>query len=251
MSLELAAAALRRARRVAVLTGAGISAESGLATFRGPQDGLWSRFRAEALATPEAFAADPALVWAWYAWRRALVARARPNAGHLALVRLADLVPDFALVTQNVDGLHQAAGSRDVIALHGEIMVDRCSGCGRERAAEVRPELAEAPVERLEPPRCDRCGAYRRPAVVWFGEPLPGAALERALAAAAAAEVFLVVGTSGVVYPAASLAPLARDGGAQVVTINPEPAGTDVGLHLPGRSGDVLPALLSRAFGVE
>lgn len=244
MSLEMAAASLRRAQRVAVLTGAGISAESGLPTFRGPQGGLWSRFRPEALATPEAFAREPELVWAWYAWRRALVARARPNPGHLALVELAALVPELTLVTQNVDGLHQAAGSHDVIALHGSLMVDRCSGCGRESRAEVDPALAEAPVERLDPPRCAGCGRRLRPAVVWFGEPLPAGAMERATAACSAAEVLLVVGTSGVVYPAASLAPLALRAGAQVVVINTEPAPDDVGIQLTGPSGEVLPRLV-------
>src|SRR5690606_6137591 len=176
--------------------------------------------------------------------RRALVARARPNPGHLALAELAALVPELTLITQNVDGLHQTAGSRDVIALHGKIMVDRCSGCGRESPAEPDPALAEAPVERLEPPRCVRCAERLRPAVVWFGEPLPEGAMERAMAACAAAEVLLVIGTSGVVYPAASLAPLALRAGAQVVVINTDPVDGDVGLQLTGRSGEVLPRLV-------
>lgn len=244
----MAAARLRGAERVVALTGAGISADSGLPTFRGTQSGLWSRFRPESLATPEAFARDPALVWAWYGWRRALVARSRPNAGHQALVELEGRVPHFTLVTQNVDGLHVAAGSRSVIHLHGEIMVDRCTGCGRETAARVRPELADAPVERLEPERCGACGGRLRPGVVWFGESLPAGAMERAAAAASAAQVLLVVGTSGVVYPAASLAPLAQRAGASVIVINPEPAAGDVALQLTGSASLLLPALLRSAY---
>lgn len=249
MSLEEATIVLRTARAVAVLTGAGISADSGLPTFRGTQGGLWARFRPESLATPEAFARDPALVWAWYQWRRALVARARPNPAHLALVALERAVPDFTLVTQNVDGLHRQAGSERVIALHGELMRDRCSGCGRETDAAVDPGLADAPHERIEPPRCSECGARLRPAVVWFGEALPAGAMERAAEAAAAADVLLVVGTSGVVYPAASLVPLAQRAGARVIVINPERSEGDVALQLTGRAADLLPPLVHGACG--
>ncbi|NJD11806.1 MAG: NAD-dependent deacylase [Gemmatimonadetes bacterium] len=239
---------MRRARRVAVLTGAGISADSGLPTFRGAQHALWSRFRPESLATPEAFAHDPALVWAWYQWRRALVARARPNPGHTALVELEAAVPVCTLITQNVDGLHRAAGSRNIIALHGELLRDRCTGCGRESPCTIVASLADAPCERLEPDRCPACGARLRPAVVWFGEPLPEGAMAAASAAVRACEVLLVVGTSGVVYPAASLAPLARTAGARVVVVNPEPAPDDVARQLTGSAADILPALVRRAF---
>lgn len=249
MSLEQATIVLRAARAVAVLTGAGISADSGLPTFRGARGGLWERFRPESLATPEAFARDPALVWAWYQWRRALAARAQPNPAHFALVTLERAIPAFTLVTQNVDGLHRRAGSERVIALHGELMRDRCSGCGRESAATVAPELADAPRERIDPPRCADCGAPLRPAVVWFGEALPDGAMERAAEAAALAEVLLVVGTSQVVYPAASLVPLARRAGARVIVVNPEQSPGDVDLQLTGRAADLLPPLVHGAFG--
>jgi len=240
---------LRAAGRLAVLTGAGISAESGLPTFRGAQHALWSRFRPEALATPEAFARDPALVWAWYQWRRALVARARPNAGHDALVAIEQAVPAFTLITQNVDGLHQAAGSRQVIALHGDLMTDRCTRCGREYRCTVDPPLADAPVERVAPPACPACGSPLRPAVVWFGESLPAGAMEAAAAAVSASDLLLVIGTSGVVYPAASLAPLAHAAGARVVVINPDPPEDDVAHHLRGPAAEILPALVHGAFG--
>ena len=235
-------ATLRNARHVAVLTGAGVSAESGIPTFRDAQTGLWARFRAEDLATPEAFERDPKLVWDWYAWRREIVAKAAPNAGHAALARLAGLVPRLTLVTQNVDGLHQQAGSRDVIELHGNI---HRSKCARENLVIDSWQDAQD-----SPPRCPRCGALLRPDVVWFGEMLPAAALEQAEAAAHSCDVFLSVGTSAAVYPAAHLPLTARDAGATVVEVNKDPTRISgaVTYSLRGASGEILPRLFAVAW---
>jgi NAD-dependent protein deacetylase/lipoamidase len=212
--------ALQDAESVAILTGAGISAESGVPTFRGT-GGLWRNYSPEQLATPEAFERDPALVWKWYDWRRGLIHEARPNAGHVALAELerrltkdGRLPEAFSLITQNVDGLHDRAGSRHILKLHGDIWLLRCVGCGREEINEQVP-LAELP------PRCS-CGALLRPGVVWFGEALPPEVWEQAEQAAQHAKVFMVIGTSGVVYPAAGLVETARRSGAKVVLINPE-----------------------------
>src|SRR5918996_5828979 len=231
-----AVARLRAARRVLALTGAGVSAESGVPTFRGPE-GLWREFRPEDLATPEAFARDPKLVWEWYAWRRERVGACRPNAAHRALAALDGAAPEFLLATQNVDGLHALAGSRRMVELHGSLWRVRCTGCGRvtdDRKA--FPEL---------PPRCD-CGSLLRPDVVWFGEPLPVTALERAFGAAREADVVLVVGTSSLVHPAAALPHTARSAGAFVIEVNPEPtplsAHADVSLR--GPAALLLPALI-------
>jgi NAD-dependent deacetylase len=227
---------LASARAVAVLTGAGISAESGVPTFRGP-GGLWRSHRPEDLATPEAFARDPRLVWEWYDWRRGRIAAAEPNPGHQALVRLEDRAGSFTLVTQNVDGLHERAGSRSVIRLHGSIWSVRCTGCGAERE-DRRVPLPEVP------PRCE-CGGLLRPGVVWFGESLPPGAMERAAAAATGADVLLVVGTSAVVYPAAGIVPLALASGTRVVEVNPEPAATDRRvLVVRGKAGEALPRIV-------
>ena len=177
-----------------MLTGAGVSAESGVPTFRGA-NGLWKQYRAEDLATPQAFARDPKLVWEWYDWRRGLIAAARPNAGHYALAELQDRVPRFTLITQNVDDLHDDAGSRDVLKLHGSIWVQRCTQCGKEKTDRTTP-LPEIP------PKC-ACGALLRPGIVWFGEMLPQDVWQHAEWAAEHAEIFLVIGTSALVYPAA------------------------------------------------
>mgnify|MGYP001056533901 CR=1 FL=1 len=230
---------LRAARHIAALTGAGISAESGLPTFRDPQTGLWARYRPQELATPEAFARDPALVWRWYEWRRSLVAAAEPNAAHRALVRIETLAPRFTLITQNVDGLHERAGSRNVIELHGRIQRTKCSREGR---------LVETwDDDGTVPPRCPSCNAPLRPDVVWFGEMLPPGVLERAADAVSECDALLVIGTSGVVYPAAGLVPLARRAGAAIVVVNtaaPEtPPGRDE-WHLTGPAAKVLPALV-------
>ena len=200
--------------RVVALTGAGISAESGVPTFRGP-GGLWERYRPEELATPEAFARDPKRVWAWYAWRRERIARAEPNPAHQTLAEVEAALPGFLLITQNVDGLHQRAGSRRVIELHGNLWRVRCTREGRTW------EDGRVPLPEI-PPRCPACGALLRPDVVWFGEPLPSAAWSQALEAARQAEIFLVIGTSGTVEPAASLPRLARSHGARIIEFNLE-----------------------------
>lgn len=231
-------ARLARAKRVAVLTGAGISAESGIPTFRDALTGLWARYDPLQLATPEGFARDPKLVWEWYAERRKRIAEVRPNPGHLALAALASRFPQFTLVTQNVDGLHQRAGSRAVIELHGNIGRVKCS-----RELTVVGEFAEDE----SPPRC-KCGAFLRPDVVWFGELLPEQAMEQADEVARDCEVFFSIGTSAEVYPAAELPMTARAAGAAVVEINPEetPLTRHAHFALHGPAGVVLPQLLAR-----
>jgi NAD-dependent deacetylase len=238
--IELARA-LRGARFVAALTGAGVSAESGLATFRDAQTGLWARFDPRELATPGAFARNPKLVWDWYAERRERVAAAQPNAGHVALAELEQRVPEFVLVTQNVDGLHQRAGSRKLVELHGNIGRVKCS---REGTIVERWNANEGEV-----PRCAACGAFLRPDVVWFEEMLPGAALEAADDAARRCDVLLVIGTSAEVYPAAGLPLTARQHGAVLVEINPNPTELSAlaDYVLRGLSGVVLPRLVAAA----
>jgi NAD-dependent deacetylase len=236
---------LRRARHVAVLTGAGVSAESGLPTFRDALTGHWAKHRPEDLATPEAFERNPALVWEWYRMRRDGALRAEPNPAHLALARLEDLAPRVTLITQNVDGLHRRASSRAVIELHGNITRVRCSREG------TRAESWLEPPSGSPPPRCSRCGAYLRPDVVWFGEPLPQDALHRAWAAAQDCDVFLTVGTSNLVEPAASLPWLAADHGATVVVVNTAMEGQRQGVgihHLTGAAGQLLPRLIEAAW---
>ena len=229
--------ALRNSSRTVVLTGSGISAESGVPTFREAQTGLWERFDPQELATPEAFERDPGLVWDWYAWRRELVAQAAPNPGHLALVAMQDLGPNFALVTQNVDGLHQRAGSRGVIELHGNILRTRCA------AEDIEVDEYE---ESGSPPVCPSCGAPLRPDVVWFGEMLPPGALDAASEAARGADLFLSIGTSSLVYPAAALPYEALEGGATLVEVNPKqtPLTPHADFVLPGPAGDVLLRLI-------
>jgi NAD-dependent deacetylase len=205
---------LKSSQRVAVLTGAGISAESGVPTFREAQSGLWSRFESTELATPEAFKRDPKLVWEWYTWRRQLIAQAELNPGHYALVEMEDFYPEFTLITQNVDGLHRLAGSRTIIELHGDISRTRCS--------QEDQLISEWPESNEIPPRCPRCGSFLRPDVVWFGESLPPEALEAAIQAVKSCQVFLSVGTSTLVEPAASLPFLALRIGATVIEINPQ-----------------------------
>ncbi len=227
---------LRSARHICVLTGAGISAESGVPTFREAQQGLWEQFDPLKLATPEAFLADPDLVWRWYRWRRELVARVEPNAGHLALARLARRVPRMTLVTQNVDGLHQRAGSPDVIEFHGNLFADRCFVEGTTVDVDASDEA----------PRCPGCGGHVRPGVVWFGEAIPETALDRSFAAAADCDVFLSIGTSSLVYPAAGLAEIAREAGATTVEINPEPTeqARSLSFAIAAEAGSALPELV-------
>lgn len=219
--------------KAAVLSGAGISAASGIPTFRGAQDSLWSRYRPEDLATPEAFARDPELVWRWYDWRRGLIAGSQSNAAHRALVAL-ETVTSVTVITQNVDGYHQQAGSTTVLEYHGSIWNLRCTGCGRT-AEDRRVPL---PI----PPRCEACRALLRPGVVWFGEMIDPQVMRGAERAASDCDVFLVVGTAGAVYPAAGLVQVARSAGAVVVEFNLEPGGVThlVDLFVPGSAADTL-----------
>lgn len=242
--------ALRRARRIVAFTGAGMSAESGIPTFRDRGTGLWARFDPHALATPEAFTRDPQTVWAWYEWRRKQVARAQPNAGHEALARLARAphIERLDVVTQNVDNLHERAGSPSVLHLHGSIFAPRCFDCA---AAFTLPPDADAgepdePVARIAPPRCPRCGGPIRPGVVWFGEMLPEQAWRGALELAADADLMLVVGTSGLVQPAASLPAATRAQGGVVAVINPDPQarGQAPDLYWPETAAIGLPTLV-------
>jgi NAD-dependent deacetylase len=234
--LEELGAKLRGATSVFVLTGSGISAESGLPTFRGA-GGLWRTHRVEELASPEGFARDPRLVWTWYNERKAAHGRALPNAGHLALAKLEDVIGDFTLATQNVDSLHLRAGSRNVLELHGNLREARCARCGARRALEDDG----LPLDQID----HECGGRYRPDIVWFGEPLPAAAWREAEAAAARAEVTLVIGTSAVVYPAAALATHYNDR-AYVAEINPEATAISdrVDCTVRGTAANLLPRIL-------
>ncbi|MGD8598743.1 MAG: NAD-dependent deacylase [Anaerolineae bacterium] len=221
---------LHQARSLAVLTGAGISAESGVPTFRG-EGGLWRNYRAEDLATPGAFRRDPELVWEWYDWRRGLIGACQPNPAHDVLTEMEAHLDDFTLITQNVDGLHRLAGSRNVVELHGNIWGLRCThGC------QAHWQDRTVPLAKI-PPHCPHCGALARPDVVWFGESLPTNALDAAYAAAQRCDVMLVVGTSAVVHPAASLPVVALQRGAHVIEINPQPTplseAVDTSIHQP------------------
>ena len=233
---------LRGTARLAALTGAGISQESGLRTFRDAQTGLWAQYKPEDLASPEAFRRDPKLIWDWYAWRREAVKGVRPNAGHYALVDIEACLPEFSLITQNVDGLHRMAGSRNVLELHGNIQRVRCADCY------IFTETWGDDTESV--PQCSVCGGLLRPDVVWFGEALPRDQLEAAVEAARTCEVFFSIGTSGVVQPAASLAHAARNRGAVVVEINAEPTPlthkANYAFH--GKSGELLPELVKAVW---
>lgn len=234
--INLARTLVRCAQRIAALTGAGISAESGVPTFRGAT-GLWKQFRPEELATPHAFRRDPRLVWEWYDWRRSMIAQVKPNPGHNALAALERRANAFTLITQNVDGLHQQAGSENVLEVHGNIWQLRCTACRREWMDRTAP----LPL----PPYCG-CGAIARPAVVWFGEALPPDVWSEAEQAVSSCDLLLVIGTSAVVYPAAGLVPLARGSGAKIVEVNiePTPVSSLVDCTLTGPAGELLPQLL-------
>ncbi|HNG78932.1 MAG TPA: NAD-dependent deacylase [Burkholderiaceae bacterium] len=262
-----AASALRAARHVVVFTGAGVSAESGIPTFRDALTGLWARFDAMALATPEAFLADPALVWGWYEWRRLAVRQARPNPAHHAIAELARRLDArgarLTLVTQNVDDLHERAGSAAVLHLHGSLHQPRCFDCGdpflppgdaaavADRAAPAgwRPQRLDSDGQRLAPPPCPACGGLIRPGVVWFGESLPADALGSAFDAAEHCDLLISVGTSGVVEPAASIPRVAAQAGAWVLHVNPQsvaPGGRRT-VQLSGAAGELLPGLVAQA----
>jgi len=234
-AIRQAAVWLARASRVCVSSGAGMSAESGIPTFR-DKDGLWSQARPEEMATPEAFERDPHKVWEWYRWRRAKLATIGPHAGHRMLAEWEERIDDFVVVTQNIDGLHHAAGSQKVIELHGRLDLVRCVGCTYEQQGldDLGPE-----------PHCPQCGAWLRPGVVWFGELLPPGALEAAFDAARRCELLLVIGTSGVVQPAASLVDAAKAYGAAIIEVNPNPSELSSLADVCVRSGckDALPAI--------
>lgn len=254
--VEEAAAVLRGARRVFALTGAGVSAQSGVPTFRGDA-GLWRTYRPEDLATPQAFAIDPRLVWEWYAWRQGVIAECAPNAGHEALARMQGEFAEFLLVTQNVDGLHQRSGSTGVVEMHGNIWTARCAREDRPGCAEARrahPDLEGDGWLTLRaftagsaelPPTCT-CGGLLRPHIVWFGESLDQAVLRRAFDQAARAEVLLSIGTSSVVFPAAMLPKIAAQTGATVIEVNPQatPNTAFARYALRGGAAEVLPRLL-------
>ena len=233
---------LLSARRAAVLTGAGISKESGIPTFREAQTGLWEKYDPAELATPQAFNQNPQLVWEWYCWRRDLVGAAQPNPGHLALVQMERLFPEFHLITQNVDGLHRQAGSRHVIELHGNITRSKCFERGH-------PVEAWAEDGRI-PPVCPQCGSLLRPDVVWFGESLPADALHDAVDASQNVDVFFSIGTSALVHPAASLPIYARQAGAVIVEVNPDetPLSVTADFILRGAAGEILPELIDQVW---
>jgi len=230
---------IRDAQHVAVLTGAGISAESGLSTFRDKQTGLWAKYRPEDLATPQAFQRNPRMVWEWYEWRRGVASQAEPNPGHHALAQIQAARPGFFLATQNVDGLHGRAGSRNLVELHGNIRRTICF-------EHQHPAESWAPTDE-PPPRCAACGSLLRPDVVWFGEPLRGDALARAQQAAAQCDLFLSIGTSTMVYPAAELPFIAGSNGATVIEINPDftPLSKLADFVLREKAGVALPAVAS------
>ncbi len=225
---------LLQAKRVTASTGAGISAESGIPTFRG-QEGLWKQYRAEELATPTAFAQNPELVWEFYDWRRGIIAQKKPNPGHQVLASWESIFPSFSLITQNIDGFHQKAGSTKILELHGNIWKVRCTEEG------TVTENHEVPLKKI-PPLCTDCGALLRPHVVWFGESLSSVVLNNAFQQSASCEVMFVVGTSAVVQPAASLPLAAAERGAKVVEVNPDPTPLTpyADFSFRGKSGEIL-----------
>ena len=240
--LGRAAQMLADARRIVCLTGAGVSAESGIPTFREAQTGLWARFDPQQLASQEGFAADPGLVWRWYMRRLSAVEQAQPNSGHFALAEIGALTLSFTLVTQNIDDLHERAGSSQILHLHGRIARFHCNLCQFEHALTSHERVAS------QPPHCMNCGGLVRPSVVWFGEMLPNRVLDRAWREAERCDLILVVGTSGVVYPAAQLPFVARHAGGRVIEINPEetPVAEIADISLTGPSGQLLPQLAER-----
>ena len=235
--IQAVAEKLKASTRVVVLTGAGISQESGVPTFRGA-DGLWKNFRAEELATPEAFEKDPVLVWRWYDWRRSLIKPLEPNQGHYALAELENRIEDFTLVTQNVDGLHRAAGSKNPIEMHGTLWRVRCLQCSK------RFDNRDVPIQIL--PECKACGGLLRPDVVWFGEALDPAILQEISRRVEKAQVMLIIGTSGMVQPAASFGLVAKRTGAFVVELNRSktPQSPFFDISCEGKAGELLPRLV-------
>ena len=233
---------IKTSKKFVAFTGAGVSAESGVPTFRG-KDGYWKRYRTEELATPEAFNRDPQLVWEWYDQRRQILSKVKPNPAHYTIARLEEGMGDFTLITQNVDGLHSLAGSRRVLEIHGNIWRVRCTVCG----AVEKNRQVPIPI----PPYCNRCGGLQRPDVVWFGEMLPETVLSESYRSLESCDTILVVGTSGVVQPAASFVHIAKENGAKVIEVNIDetPLSFIADLSLRGRAGDILPMLAGDAQG--
>jgi NAD-dependent deacetylase len=249
MAISAIVKRLQAAKHIVVFTGAGVSAESGIPTFRDALTGLWERFDPVKLATAEAFRADPSLCWGWYEWRRRKVLQAQPNEAHLAIAELAKHIPKLTVVTQNVDDLHERAGSKGVIHLHGSLHSPRCIDCGNAHEAALPSGDLSKDGCRLEPPRCNSCDGYIRPGVVWFGEMLPEALWTAGLTAAESCDLFFSIGTSGVVYPAAELPLCALGTGATVVHINPvlfEISSQEYFLQGPATA---MQALILEAFG--
>lgn len=220
---------------LSVLTGAGVSSESGIPTFRG-EDGLWKNYSPQELASPQAFRKDPKLVWEWYEWRREIINRAIPNAGHTALSKLEEEKEKFTLITQNIDGLHQKAGSRNIIELHGSIWELKCTNCP------VTEKNYEVPLNPL-PPECGRCGSIMRPGTVWFGEIIPMSVIDKTILAIEESDVLLIIGTSGMVEPSASMGLMAKQSGKKVIEINlePTPNSSIYDISIQAKSGEVLP----------
>ena len=250
MTISPLAEQLRQAQHIVVFTGAGASAESGIPTFRDALTGLWERFDPAQLATREAFKADPALCWGWYEWRRQKVIQAQPNGSHRAIAALANHVPKLTVVTQNVDDLHERAGSQDVIHLHGSLHSPRCIDCGIAYTLPLTTDALPEDGSRIEPPRCSACSRYVRPGVVWFCEMLPEDAWSAGLAAAEDCDFFLSIGTSGIVYPAAELPLRALGHGATVVHINPVRFDISSQEHfLQGPASIMMEGLFRETFG--
>jgi len=230
--IKLARDLLDKSLNPLFLTGAGISAESGVPTFRG-ENGLWKNYRPEELATPEAFRRDPAVVWEWYNWRKSLVSQKDPNAGHLAINFIQERHPEMGVITQNVDGLHQRAGNKNLVELHGNLFFARCVKCNG---------IVEYQDYDNNSPQCESCGGRLRPHIVWFGEQLDPEVIGRVNRYLQKTDLLVIVGTSGVVYPAAGFASTVALRGVKVIEINPEPV-IDFALQLKGGAGEVLPHL--------
>ena len=245
--LKRAVEAIDGAHLLVVATGAGMSKESGIPTFRDALDGLWASYDPQELATREGFSRDPARVWGWYNFRRGQMAKLTPHAGHDAIARLEDLVPEVVVVTQNIDGFHARAGSTTILELHGNIHRFKCFDQDHPLDRELPPSDVDGP---LEPPLCPRCASYVRPDVVWFGEMLPPGVFEQAEALSRSCDAMLVVGTSGIVYPAAGLPMVARAAGATVIEVNVEPSELTPGVDffLQGTAGEIVPELVA---GIE
>ncbi|MCL8312745.1 NAD-dependent deacylase [Leptospira interrogans] len=226
-------------QKISAISGAGISSESGIPTFRG-NEGLWKNFRAEDLATPQAFSKNPKLVWEWYLWRRNIIKIKRPNPGHFALVELERIHPDFFLITQNVDGLHSQAGSKKLTEIHGNIFINRCISCGQESKETISENTTPLP------PQCQNCNSFLRPGVVWFGESYDDFKLNFSIQRMKHTDLLLVLGTSGSVSMPVYLAQIAKDSGALLIEINPERSSfsSSVDLFLQGKTGEVLPELI-------